>query len=75
VTTYRCAVQAFEFDFVKRQPAAPLSRLVESLWFARGTVPYHREKIAPTGSTVAVFVLGDAGRPCRRTRSNLVGGS
>ena len=59
MTTYCCAVQAFEFDFVKRQPAAPLSRLVESLWFARGTVPYHREKIAPTGSTVAVFVLGD----------------
>ncbi len=52
-------VASFDFDFARREPARPLSRLVESLWFARGTVPYQRERIAPTGSTVAVFVLGD----------------
>lgn len=50
----------FEFDFRPRTPAAPLSRFVESIWYARGTVPYARERIAPTGSTVAVIVLGDA---------------
>lgn len=49
----------FEFDFRKRQPAPPLDRYVESIWFAKGTVPYAREKISPTGSTVAVIVLGD----------------
>lgn len=37
-----------------------LGRAVASIWYARGTVPYTREKIAPTGSTVAVIVLGDA---------------
>lgn len=41
-------------------PGSALARLVESLWYARGTAPYTRERIAPTGSTVAVFVLGDA---------------
>lgn len=34
--------------------------MVESIWYARGTIPYARERIAPTGSTVAVLVLGDA---------------
>lgn len=48
------------FDFLTIQPEPPLARYVESLWFARGTVPYAREKIAPTGSTVAVFILGPA---------------
>lgn len=47
------------FDFRSLQPAQPLGRWVESLWYARGTVPYTRERIAPTGSTVVVFVLGD----------------
>lgn len=47
------------FDYRVRVPAAPIDRFVESIWYARGTVPYTREKIAPTGSTVAVFVLGD----------------
>jgi AraC-like DNA-binding protein len=49
----------FEFDFRPRTPSAPLDRFVESIWYARGTVPYARERIAPTGSTVAVIVLGD----------------
>lgn len=52
------------FDYLTRAPAPPLDRFVESIWYARGTVPYTREKIAPTGSTVAVLVLGD---PIRQT--------
>ena len=47
------------FDFRLRTPAADLGRAVASLWYARGTIPYRRERIAPTGSTVAVIVLGD----------------
>lgn len=50
---------SYPFEFISRQPAAPLDRYVESIWYARGTVPYQRERIAPTGSSVAVFVLGD----------------
>lgn len=49
----------FDFDYLTREPAPPLGEYVESIWYARGTVPYKRERIAPTGSTVAVFVLGD----------------
>ncbi len=49
----------FPFTFVSRQPGAPLRRCVERIWYARGTVPYARERIAPTGSAVAVVVLGD----------------
>ena len=49
----------FDFDFRPHRPAPPLDRLVETIWYARGTVPYAREKIAPTGSTVAIVVLGD----------------
>lgn len=55
------------FDYRVRVPATPIDRFVESIWYARGTVPYTREKIAPTGSTVAVFVLGD---PIVQTPSN-----
>lgn len=51
--------EAFPFDFRSKSPGPPLDRYVESIWHARGTVPYTREKIAPTGSTVVVFVLGD----------------
>jgi AraC-like DNA-binding protein len=47
------------FDYRVRQPQPPLSRYVESIWYARGTVPYARERIAPTGSTVAIIVFGD----------------
>lgn len=49
---------AFPFDFRLRVPEAPLGRAVASIWYARGTVPYRREKVAPTGSSVAVIVLG-----------------
>jgi AraC-like DNA-binding protein len=49
----------FEFDFRMRTPDGLLGRAVASAWYARGTVPYRRERVAPTGSTVAVIVLGD----------------
>lgn len=47
------------FDFRSREPDGLLRRFVASIWYARGTIDYRRERIAPTGSTVAVFVLGD----------------
>jgi AraC-like DNA-binding protein len=47
------------FDYRTREPAAPLRSMVELLWYARGTIGYRRERIAPTGSTVALIVLGD----------------
>jgi AraC-like DNA-binding protein len=72
----------FAFDFRIRPVSPPLSRFVESIWYARGRVPYAREKIAPTGSSVAVIVLGDPilqvpgngqGVPFRAERGFLVG--
>lgn len=50
---------SFDFDFRARTPTGPLGRAVASIWYARGRVPYRRERIAPTGSSVAVIVLGD----------------
>lgn len=47
------------FDFLTVAPPPPLDRYVESIWYAKGTVPYRRERIAPTGSTVAVIIFGD----------------
>ncbi len=52
-------MSALGFDFRTRAPDGPLSRAIASVWYARGTVPYRRERVAPTGSTVAVIVLGD----------------
>lgn len=52
------------FEVRSRRPEGRLGRSVESLVFARGRIPYARERIAPTGSTVAVFVFGD---PIRQT--------
>jgi AraC-like DNA-binding protein len=52
-------VTPFPFDFRMRTPGGDLGRAVASAWYARGTIPYRREKVAPTGSTVAVIVLGD----------------
>ena len=49
----------FPFTFEARAPKGDLGRFVESIWYARGTISYRREKIAPTGSTVAVIILGD----------------
>ncbi|MGI9410906.1 MAG: DUF6597 domain-containing transcriptional factor, partial [Hyphomicrobiaceae bacterium] len=46
------------FDFRKRCPEQPLGRMVAALWYARGQIPYRRERIAPTGSTVALFIFG-----------------
>jgi AraC-like DNA-binding protein len=47
-----------EFEFELRRPGPPLAPYAESVWWARGQMPYRRERIAPTGSTVAVLVLG-----------------
>lgn len=47
-----------EFLAVAHEPSGPLSRHVESLWFARGRIPYRRELIAPTGSTVFAINFG-----------------
>lgn len=47
-----------EFDYRTRAPGMHLRRFVEEVWYARGTVGYRRERIAPTGSCVAVVVLG-----------------
>lgn len=73
-------MEPFPFDFRTRVPGPPLDRAVASIWYARGTIPYTRERIAPTGSTVAVFVLGDPiletahGRaPLRAERGFLIG--
>jgi AraC-like DNA-binding protein len=60
-----------EFVFESRRPPA-LARFVESIWFARGRIDYRREWIAPTGSTVAVIVLGDPIRVQASGRSPLV---
>jgi AraC-like DNA-binding protein len=47
-----------DFRFTARRPAGRLGRYVESVWHASGQIPYARERIAPTGSTVAGIVLG-----------------
>ena len=66
----------FPFVFESRTPTSEqgpdLEPYVESIWYARGTVPYTREKIAPTGASVAVLVLGD---PIRHTASDGQGSS
>jgi len=64
--------QPFEFEYSTREPAGDLARIVEMVFFARGTVPYAREKIAPTGSTVAIVVFGD---PIINTADNGEGSS
>lgn len=49
----------FDFDYRALRPDGELGRVVETIWYARGRVPYRRERIAPTGSTVGIVVLGD----------------
>jgi AraC-like DNA-binding protein len=46
------------FTYLTRSPTGRLRRCVESVWFARGTLPADSERIAPTGSTVLGIVLG-----------------
>lgn len=46
------------FAYVANPPSSPLAGFVESIWYARGRIDYPRERIAPTGSTVAGIVLG-----------------
>jgi AraC-like DNA-binding protein len=52
--------EPFAFDYHVRTARGRQRRFVESWWYARGTIPYARERIAPTGSAVGVIVLGDA---------------
>jgi len=47
------------FEYVTRRVAGESGRFVELVWFARGRIAGVRERIAPTGSTVAAVVLGD----------------
>lgn len=47
-----------EFTYLTAAPGPRLGRFVEVIWYARGTIRYRRERIAPTGSCVAVVVLG-----------------
>jgi AraC-like DNA-binding protein len=47
------------FEYVSRTVGGQAGRFVESIWFARGRMAESRERIAPTGSTVAAIVLGD----------------
>lgn len=47
-----------------REIGGEAGRRVASIWFARGRMAGARERIAPTGSTVAAVVLGD---PIRQT--------
>jgi AraC-like DNA-binding protein len=51
-------------EYVPRRVGGETSRFVEWIWFARGRITGVRERIAPTGSTVAAVVLGD---PIRQT--------
>ena len=71
-----------EFSYVVRPAPRALAPFVAEVWFARGTIPYRRELIAPTGSCVAVVVLGDpivetplagAGRPVVARDGFLIG--
>jgi AraC-like DNA-binding protein len=52
------------FEYVPRRVGGETGRFVEWVWFARGRIAGVRERIAPTGSTVAAVVLGD---PIRQT--------
>lgn len=64
---YGRVVSLLGFDYRVLSPTGPLRRAVEMVWYSRGTIPYVRERIAPTGSTVAVIILGD---PIRQTADN-----
>lgn len=55
------------FDFRRLVPSGDLGQFVEAVWYARGFVPYEREQVAPTGSTVGAVVLGD---PILQTPAN-----
>ncbi len=47
------------FEYVTREVGGETGRFVELVWFARGRITGVRERIAPTGATVAAVVLGD----------------
>ncbi len=47
------------FEYLTREVGPTMGPYVELVWFARGRITGVRERIAPTGSTVAAVVLGD----------------
>ena len=53
-----CGREMTGFVAVGRSAGPALAGLVESYWYARGTIDHGRELIAPTGSVVAAFVFG-----------------
>ncbi len=55
------------FLFHRHEVDERLGRFVRSVWYAKGTIAYRRERIAPTGSTVVVVILGD---PIRQIPDN-----
>lgn len=49
---------AMSFDFLTHHPVTPLQPYVQTIWYARGQVPYRRERILPTGTIVLLINLG-----------------
>lgn len=47
-----------EFEFKFTEPAEPLGRYVEQIWFARGTTAHGRERVLPAPSAVLLVILG-----------------
>ena len=62
-----------DFVFLQSRPKAPLSCHVESLWYARGTVPYRRERLLPNGRVVLLINLGDPLRQEGAETGNFLG--
>lgn len=62
-----------DFVFLQSRPKAPLSCHVESLWYARGTVPYRRERVLPNGRVVLLINLGDPLRQEGTETGNFLG--
>ncbi|MGI9385221.1 MAG: helix-turn-helix domain-containing protein [Methyloligellaceae bacterium] len=48
-----------DFRFAARPARAPLDRFVETLWHAKGRVPYAEERILPNARPVLIINLGD----------------
>ena len=53
------ALPALDFQFAARPTRAPLDRFVETLWHAKGQVPYAEERILPNARPVLIVNLGD----------------
>jgi len=65
-----------DFDYRTRVPEPPLERVVERVWYARGTSPHGKERILPSPSPVLLLVVGPplrmtAPRPDARPRERV----